>query len=78
MHARKRVRHEVGVGGDVKPEGGDVVAGVGDHGQAIVTEHVQQPAGQLRAPRPAGEQDDQDAVESAARPVTRMPECLIL
>ena len=47
-HTGHPVGDEIGVGGDVEPERGDVVAGVGDHGEAVGAEQVEQPAGELR------------------------------
>ena len=53
-------RDEVGIGGDVAAVDLDVVAGVGDHRRAGAGD-VEQPARELGAAGPAGEQDDRAA-----------------
>ena len=50
--------HEVGVGRDVRAVDLDVVAGVGDHDEALGADDVEHPARELRAAGAAGEHDD--------------------
>ena len=48
---------QVGIGTDVGAVDLDVVGGVGHHDE-LVADHVEHPAGELGAARPAGEDDD--------------------
>ena len=57
-HVGEPVGDQVGVGGDVQAECGDVVAGVGDHRQLVRLERVGEPARQLGAAGAAGQQRD--------------------
>ncbi len=68
---------EIGVGGDVNSERLDVVAGVGDHGQ-VGADDLLQAGGELRAPGPAGEDDDLHAQGSpSGSPVSLRPACAL-
>src|SRR5262249_29783416 len=58
-HAREPVGDEVGIGRDMKAEGGDVVASAGDDGELVRAEQVEHAAREPRATGAAGEKDDQ-------------------